>query len=143
MAGERKFHVGVKAMIENDQGEILVLLDSRHSSKDWEAWDFPGGRMNEGEDFLQTLTRELEEETGITESHGPELIKTILSTYEITLKDNSKMGLILVVYKVQIASEAKIVLSDEHNEYRWVNKQELKRLFEQAHKYPKEFTDTL
>lgn len=143
MTEERMFQVGVKAMIENDKGEVLILLDSRQPNKDWEAWDFPGGRMNEGEDFLQTLARELEEETGITEFHDPKFITTILSTHEITLKNKSKVGLVLVVYKIKVNEDTKITLSDEHHEYRWVSAAELKRLFEQAHKYPKEFTDSL
>lgn len=143
MAGERNFHVGIKAMIENDKGQMLILLDSRQVNKDWEAWDFPGGRMNEGEDFLQTLARELEEETGITKFHDPEFVTAILSTHEITLKDKSKVGLVLVMYKVKVDKDIKIALSDEHHEYRWVDASELKRLFEQAHKYPKEFIDSL
>lgn len=143
MAGERKFHVGVKAMIENDKGEVLLLLDSRQINKDWKAWDFPGGRMNDNEDFLKTLARELHEETGITEFHDPEFVTAILSTHEITLKDKSKVGLILIMYKVSVAQGTQVVLSEEHHEYRWVSKQELKELLEQARKYPKEFTDKL
>lgn len=143
MAGERQFQVGVKAMIENERGEALLLLDSRQLNKEWKAWDFPGGRMDESEDFLQTLTRELEEETGIAKFHNPELLTTILSTHEIPLKDGSKVGLILVIYKVKIDKGTEIKLSEEHHEYRWVSRKELKDLLEHANKYPKEFTDTL
>lgn len=143
MSEERKFHVGIKAMIVNAKGEILVLLDSRSFNKDWEAWDLPGGRMNEGEDFLKTLSRELEEETGVTKFHNPEFVTLVLSTHEIKLKDGEKLGLILVVYKVEIDDDIEIKLSEEHHKYRWVSRTELKELFEKAHKYPKEFTDAL
>ena len=130
-------------MIENNAGETLLLLDSRTFYDDWEPWDFPGGRMNDGESFLQTLTRELQEEIGIENFNNAVHFKTILSTHEITLKDGRKLGLVLVIYKVKIDDKTKIVLSDEHNDHRWADKLELKKLLEQGHKYPRDFINGL
>lgn len=143
LAEERNFQAGVKALIQNQKGEVLLLLDSRQINKDWQAWDFPGGRMNHDEDFLQTLKRELYEETGITKFSNPEFVKVALSTHEITLENRIKVGLILLLYRVTIDENTQITLSDEHLEYRWVDRMELRKLLNNAHKYPKKFVEDL
>lgn len=57
--------VVVAAMIENDRGELLVA--QRPQGK-WGAgkWEFPGGKLEEGEDPKAALHRECEEELGVS-----------------------------------------------------------------------------
>ena len=57
------FHVGVKALIFNAEGEVL-LLERDHPIKQI-YWDLPGGRLHKGESFMDTLVREVKEETGL------------------------------------------------------------------------------
>ena len=57
---EQLFQVGVKALIEDEMGRVLLL-------KNRDFWDMPGGRMDQGEDVRQTLERELTEEIGVNE----------------------------------------------------------------------------
>jgi 8-oxo-dGTP pyrophosphatase MutT (NUDIX family) len=143
MAGEKKFHVGVKAMITNDQGQILLMKEdvSKHSMPTSEYWDFPGGRMQEAETVLQTLQREVAEETGITDVGQPEFVTAVISNHQIKLPENEVVGLVLMVYRVKIAPEATITLSDEHLDYLWFDLPEAQQLL--THKYPPEFTDGL
>lgn len=58
------------ALIENDEGLLLVCNRRRDGSHDWST---PGGVIEEGEDLLVGLTREVEEETGLVVSawQGP------------------------------------------------------------------------
>ena len=49
---------GVKGLIENDSGKILILM------KNTGVLDLPGGRLGDGEGFRQGLFREIWEETG-------------------------------------------------------------------------------
>jgi 8-oxo-dGTP diphosphatase len=140
---EKLFHVGVKAMITNDSGQILLMKEdvSKHSMPTSEYWDFPGGRMQEGESVLETLQREVEEETGIKDISEPEFTTAVISNHQIKLSDDEIVGLVLMVYKVKIMPGATIKLSDEHLDYQWFNLPEARKLL--THKYPAEFTDAL
>jgi 8-oxo-dGTP diphosphatase len=136
------FNVGIKGLVENAEGKILVLKSSLkgHRLPTKVYWDIPGGRIEEGEQILEVLKREIEEETGITKIHGPELFTVVISNHEIPFEDKI-LGLVLIVYKVNIPKNSKIKLSDEHTAYEWVDKAEAaKRL---GHKYPAEFTQLL
>lgn len=50
------------AIIENDQGEILLVRRAKDPKKGY--WDLPGGFIQPGEDFIFSLQREVQEELG-------------------------------------------------------------------------------
>jgi 8-oxo-dGTP pyrophosphatase MutT (NUDIX family) len=142
---EKLFYIGVKALIENEEGKVLLLeadVTYKHKSGMAVYWDLPGGRIDVGDDLEAALAREIREETGITDfTASPDQLITVLSNHEIPINNGEKAGLALVVYRVTIPSNAKIMLSKEHTDYEWVDKAEaVKRL---GNKYPKEFTDVL
>jgi 8-oxo-dGTP diphosphatase len=137
------FNVGIKALIENAEGKVLVLKSSLkgHRLPTDVYWDIPGGRIEEGEKVIDVLGREIEEEIGIKQLQGEaEFFYAVVSNHKIPFEDKI-IGLVLMVYNVQIPKNSKIKLSDEHVAYEWVDKAEAaKRL---AHKYPAEFTRLL
>jgi 8-oxo-dGTP diphosphatase len=65
----RQWLVG-SALIENEDGLLLVANRRRDGRLDWTP---PGGVIDEGENVLEGLTREVEEETGlrVTAWEGP------------------------------------------------------------------------
>ena len=63
----------VAALIEKD-GKLLVCQRTRHQTMPLK-WEFPGGKIEEGEQPRDALRRELEEELGITASIGDELAR--------------------------------------------------------------------
>ncbi len=67
MANIKLFNVGIKGLIEDTEGRILVLKSSLkgHRMPTEAYWDIPGGRIEEGQNVLDVLKREIEEETGV------------------------------------------------------------------------------
>ena len=68
----------VAALIVRDD-EILVCQRTRHQTMPLK-WEFPGGKIEDGEEPHAALARELEEELGILAHVGPEVAR-IRHTY--------------------------------------------------------------
>ncbi len=51
--------VAVGGLVRNAEGRILLMQHPRR------GWEFPGGQVEEGEDLLTALRREIREETGV------------------------------------------------------------------------------
>lgn len=52
------FQISVKGLFVNAEGKVLMMQEENGH------WDFPGGRIQKGEDLLDCLQRECVEETG-------------------------------------------------------------------------------
>jgi 8-oxo-dGTP diphosphatase len=62
------FNVGVTGIVRADDGRVL-LLRHRLWPQD-RQWGFPGGFAKRGEQFAETVVREVREETGLTVTVG-------------------------------------------------------------------------
>jgi len=68
------YRISLKASIKDDTGRILLLREKDGS------WELPGGGLEQGEDPKTALSREINEETGLTlawMSDRPEAFWTI------------------------------------------------------------------
>jgi 8-oxo-dGTP diphosphatase len=63
----------VAAVIEKD-GKLLICQRTRHQTMPLK-WEFPGGKIEEGEQPRDALRRELEEELGIQARIGDEIAR--------------------------------------------------------------------
>ena len=63
----------VAALIEKD-GKLLICQRTRHQTMPLK-WEFPGGKIEEGEQPRDALRRELEEELGIVATIGDEIAR--------------------------------------------------------------------
>jgi 8-oxo-dGTP diphosphatase len=63
----------VAALIEKN-GSLLVCQRTRHQTMPLK-WEFPGGKIEEGEQPRDALRRELEEELGIVATVGDEIAR--------------------------------------------------------------------
>jgi 8-oxo-dGTP diphosphatase len=64
----------VAALIVKDEGKILICQRTRHQVMPLK-WEFPGGKIEEGEQPRDALRRELDEELGIDAQIGEEVAR--------------------------------------------------------------------
>lgn len=110
------FHLGVKALIFNPAGKIL-LLERNHPIKKL-YWDIPGGRLQKGETPKATLYREVKEETGLVMTGEVTPFSTVLTDIRIPI-DNTSVGLIFSIFRYDLSAPFQPLLSDEHINFGW------------------------
>lgn len=140
---EDNFHLGIKALIRNYAGQILLLKVNKEKLKGFTGeayWDIPGGRIQKGQTVEETLKREVEEEIGAKEVLNIKPFSMVLSKIRIPQGDDS-VGLILGAYTCEIPENTEIKLSNEHIEAKWFSPDEASKLLET--KYPVEFTEKI
>lgn len=113
MTPEDLFHLGIKLLVLDDEGRVLLL---RFFSG---GWDLPGGRVQRGEDVRGTLARELHEETGLkVGARQVDYVGAHLSTVRIPV-DGGSVGLVLFLYRCAWGGRPEVRLSAEHAGLRW------------------------
>lgn len=110
------FHVGLKALIINDDGEFL-LLKAVSKNKDWHnTWDLPGGRINQDEldvGFLKIIKREIREEAGnIKYELRPDPVSLAKTAYT---GDGERF---FILFEAKYIS-GDVKTSNEHDGYEW------------------------
>ncbi|MEI8338070.1 MAG: NUDIX hydrolase [bacterium] len=112
--------VGVKALILNKDGKILLLkCVLRENSGIY--WDMPGGRIEGKESLVNNLKREIFEETKLVTVK----IGKVLAVQEF-LHDNKHI--MRLTYVARVTSTKSLRLSNEHSEYKWFDLSEIHKL---------------
>lgn len=140
---EDLFHLGIKAVIINNIGQVLLLKVNPKNLKGYTGevyWDIPGGRIQFGSNVEDTLKREVEEETGIADLKIIKPFSMVLSNIRIPQGEKT-VGLILSSYLCQSSQLENIRLSEEHIEYKWFLPSEASALLKV--KYPYEFAEKI
>lgn len=102
--------VGVCSIIEKEK-KVLLLQRSRDDNYYPSMWDFPGGKLNENEDVIDGLKREVKEETGLEiEVQFP---------IDVSSKIFTKIHLVLITF-ISGFKLGKVKLSEEHQNYKWI-----------------------
>lgn len=142
MKENAKFHVGVKALIMNDDDKILLIKAGKKVPKvlkqNFKFWDFPGGKIRAEEDVQNALIREVDEELH-TKVKPIEIFDVSISNFRDAKEKN--LFLMLVVYRCKLKGKDKFKLSGEHSEWEWVEREEAKKRL--LLKYPKSFVSKL
>jgi len=96
-------------------GTIEFLMLHRVGSADYPAfWQGVSGRIEDGETAWHAAIRELDEETGTTPV-AVHAIDPVFSIYD-ALTDRVST---IIPFAAEIAADAEVTLSDEHDEMRW------------------------
>lgn len=107
-----------RAIVLNDRKEILLVQRAKDDTNYPNLWEFPGGKLDAGQDIANALEREVLEETGLFVI--PQTRVAYVESYIVT---NSKRynGLPYVVL-VGICKMigGNLQLSFEHQDYKWV-----------------------
>lgn len=114
MTQKRKIRV-VAAQIERD-GRYLITQRKPTSSLPL-LWEFPGGRVEEGETDRQALARELREEMEVDVEVGDAAV-AVNHEYEAYVID-------FRVYRCTLLTPAHEIKTIGVHDYRWVSPQEL------------------
>ncbi|WP_150265152.1 8-oxo-dGTP diphosphatase MutT [Paenibacillus tepidiphilus] len=102
------------AIIHNEEGRILIAR-RRQGKAHAGAWEFPGGKLEPGEDAAQCLRRELREEMNIA--------ITPVRYFGVNEHDYGNVQIRLIAWEAAYTG-GEIVLTD-HDEYRWTLPAEL------------------
>jgi len=107
----------VSALIVNKKKEILLV--KREIQPKFGSWDTPGGFLENGEDPIVGLKREMMEELGIK-------LKNIkyLGIYLDSYYERYYLSTLNILYEAEIAS-GKLKPMDDVSELRWFNKKDL------------------
>ena len=99
-----KHIVAVSGLVRHPNGKILLIRSPRR------GWEFPGGQVEEGENLMEALQRETQEESGVIASIGP-----LVGIYSNVRSPTKLMFGFLADY---VSGELKT--SDESLETEWV-----------------------
>ncbi len=125
----------VSAVIIGKDGRLL-LAHKNDKGVYPDTWGIFGGGIEEGEDKITALNREVLEESGIDISKYPAiLVQKAKGESEKTLKESGERVFVKMnffTYKVVIddvdVNSIKITIDHEHLEYKWFKSSELKNI---------------
>ncbi|MCL6494651.1 MAG: NUDIX pyrophosphatase [Ignavibacterium sp.] len=105
-------------------GNLEFLLLKRASYQYYpNLWQMVSGKIKEGEKAYQTALREIKEETNLI----PEKLWIAPNINSFYSPDDECISLI-PVFAAKVNHNSEVVISIEHSEYKWVNKEEAKNL---------------
>lgn len=127
-----ELQVGVKILLKNSEGKFLFLKRSKEKYPEVkDPWDIVGGRINVGSALMENLEREVKEETGIVLQGSPRLV----AAQDILVPIKNR-HVIRLTYIGETNDEP--VLDADHDDYKWMTKEEALELGDGFDKYVRE-----
>jgi dATP pyrophosphohydrolase len=106
---------------EANKAKFLIL--KRKCQYMYGLWQQVAGKIEQGETAIQAILREIKEETGLVP-------KTFYSAdiVESFYEDTHDCIHMVPVFVAVVDTKSKVVLSDEHNHYKWVSAAQAKKM---------------
>ena len=111
-----------RSAVLDSKGNVLLVQRAAGDRHNANLWEFPGGKLDEGQDVTQALEREVLEETGLLVMPVNRVAyfeSRILTSYKY-----QGMPYIVLVGISKILGGKKVVLSEEHQNFAWVTPKE-------------------
>ncbi len=115
----KPWSLAVKAVILDDSGRCLLLRRSAANKNSVGQWEWPGGKVDPGEDFAAAVLRETQEEAGLDIE--------ITGFVGATSFDMPHVHVVVLCMAARLAGGARMTLSHEHDAAEWVALSELSR----------------
>lgn len=114
--------IATKAVITNSAGKLLILREASTYDEGTNSgkYQFPGGRVDIGESFMEALRREVMEEAGLEVEIGKPLH---VGEWFPVIKDVPNQ--IIGIFFLCTALTDNVTLSEEHDDYAWVDPSEI------------------
>lgn len=106
----KPWSMAVKAVILDSSGRCLLVRRSARNSNFAGCWEWPGGKVDPGEDFATALVRETKEETGLDVE--------IRAPAGVTAFELPRVNVVLLCMETRVRNGA-IALSPEHDAWEW------------------------
>lgn len=114
----KPYSLAVKAVALDDQNRCLLIRRSGSNRHFVGCWEWPGGKVDAGEDFATAVVRETREETSLEVE--------ITGLVGATTFEMPAVHVVLLCMEVRIIG-GQIRLSEEHDTFDWVPLSEFSR----------------
>ena len=110
-----------RCIILDKKNRILLIRRSKNNYHSPGMWEFPGGKLDEGQDLSTALEREVLEETGLLI-----IPMTRIAYTESSIIPRGKYKGLPYVVLIGVGKllGGKIKLSEEHDDFKWVTEKE-------------------
>ena len=119
-----EFFVTQKAVLYDESRREFLLFHfapmEGHTFQHLGPWDFVGGRVNNGEMFGESLSREIREEAGDIRFE----IDDVIGVEDMVYHSEQRQKVVAIGY-LAFFRGGEVTLSKEHNEYRWMSAEEV------------------
>lgn len=113
--------ISVKAIVRNDNGEVLLLKRAHDDVHRPGEWEIPGGRLENGESEHEGLLRQVHEETDLHITVGKRLL-------ERSYQRDDGQSVQMITFACRLVGPANVTLTPEHCGHQWATVGEARRI---------------
>ena len=116
-----KSYIAVKALIKNKDSFLILKTTDSNQNNNLSGWETPGGRLEDGEEIIDGLKRELEEETGL----DPNILFPFNAYSANVGQEDNIIGINYLAEYTQ--GDIKMDIN-EHSQYQWATISDIRKL---------------
>ena len=128
MNSKKDWGLTVRGVVRKED-KILILRRHPKSRNNPHKWELPGGKVDSGEFFDVALVREFKEETNLDVKI--ESLFEVVQDEFISRRTNQPISTVQLMMNLEII-DGEVQISSEHDDYKWVSKEELKELYDEG-----------